>query len=82
MVRCFCVKYTKTVKFLSGSRGRHGLDLPSPLGQKFQVSVHILPDDGRSISRNVARKHYDSRHDKLRKQYQSYWIVNIKVHCR
>ena len=25
-----------------------------------------LPDDGRSISRNVAEKHYDSRHDKLR----------------
>ena len=27
---------------------------------------HTLPDDGRSISRNVAEKHYDSRHDKLR----------------
>ena len=25
-----------------------------------------LPDDGRNISRNVAKKHYDSRHDKLR----------------
>ena len=28
------------------------------------------PDDGRSISRNVAEKHYDLRHDKLRKQYK------------
>ena len=28
--------------------------------------LHTLPDDGRSISRNVAEKHYDSRHDKLR----------------
>ena len=27
---------------------------------------HTLPDDGRSISRNVAEKHYDSRYDKLR----------------
>ena len=30
--------------------------------------THTLPDDERSISRNVAEKH-DSRHDKLRKQY-------------
>ena len=32
--------------------------------------AHTLPDDGRSISRNVAEKHYDSSHDKLRKQYE------------
>ena len=25
-----------------------------------------LPDDGRSISRNVVEKQYDSRHDKLK----------------
>ena len=30
---------------------------------------HTLPDDGRTISRNVAEKSYNSRHDKLRKQY-------------
>ena len=27
--------------------------------------LHTLPDDGRSISPNVAEKYYDSRHDKL-----------------
>ena len=37
---------------------------------EFQLLVsHTLPDDERSISRNVAEKRYDSRHDKLRKQY-------------
>ena len=47
----------------------HGPDLPSPFGRKFQIRIrisHTLPDDGRSISRNVSEKHYDSRHDKLR----------------
>ena len=82
MLRFFYVKYTKNVKFLSGSRGRHGFDLPLPFVQKIQVSVHILPHIGRGISRNVPGKHHNSRHDKLRKEYQSYWIVNIKVHCR
>ena len=55
---------------VSGSRGSHGPDLPSPSGRKFQFSAHTLPDDERSIPRKVAEKHYDSRHDKLRKQYE------------
>ena len=56
----------KMSSIFSGSRGPDGPDLPSPFGWKFQLSVHTLPDDGRSISRNVAEKHYDSRHDKLK----------------
>ena len=39
------------------------------------------PDDGRSISRNVAEKHYDSRHDKLRKQYE-YNGINKHKHIQ
>ena len=67
----FYVKFSKNVKFLSGSRRPHGPDLPSPCGRKLQFqSVHTLLDDGRSISRNVAEKHHDSRHDKLIKQYR------------
>ena len=54
------------LSFFTGSRGPHGPDLPSPFRRKFQISLHTLPDDGRSISRNVAEKHHDSRHDKLR----------------
>ena len=58
---------------------------------------HTLPDDGRSISRNVAKKHYDSRHDKLRnnmdkqnRQTQTYSRIMLhsflqmdkrKLHC-
>ena len=34
---------------------------------KYHALHHLhLPDDGRSISRNVAKKQHDSRHDKLR----------------
>ena len=34
---------------------------------KYQALRHShLPDDGRSISRNVAKKKHDSRHDELR----------------
>ena len=42
------------VKFLSASRSPRGPDLPSPSRRKSQFSVHTLPDDGRSISRDVA----------------------------
>ena len=45
----------KRLSILSGSRGPEGPDVPSPLGQKFQLSVHTLPNDGSSISRNVAK---------------------------
>ena len=39
----FYVKHIKNVKFLSGSRGPHGPDLPSPCGRKFQFfSTFIL----------------------------------------
>ena len=55
----------KMLSLYSGSRGPHWLDLPSSCGHKFHISLHTLPDDGRSISRNVAEKHSDSRHDKL-----------------
>ena len=33
---------------------------------------HTLPDDGRSISRNVAEIHCDSRHDKLRNNIEDF----------
>ena len=46
-----------------------GVTYHRPSGKNSSV-VHTLPDDGRSISQNVAEKHYDSRHDKLRKQYE------------
>ena len=36
----------------------------------YHTHTHTLPDDGRCISRNVAEKHNDSRHDKLRKQFK------------
>ena len=49
----------KTLSLFSGSGGSHGPDLPSPYGRKFHISLHTLPDDGRSISRNVAEKRYD-----------------------
>ena len=63
----------KTLSLLSGSRGPHGPDLPSPCGRKFHISLHLtLPDDGRSISRNVAEKHHDSRHDKLTNSMNEY----------
>ena len=39
---------------------------------KHQALHHShLPDNGRSISRNVIKKQHDSRHDKLR-QYEFY----------
>ena len=51
---------------VSGRGGPDRPDLQSPSGRKFRLSVHSLPDDGRSISRSAAKKHYDSRHDKLK----------------
>ena len=54
----------KMLSFFSGSGGTPGLIYHRPSGENF--SFDTLPDDGRSISRNVAEKHYDSRHDKLR----------------
>ena len=44
----------KMFSIFSGSRGPDGPDLPSLFGRKFQLSVHSLPEDERSISRNVA----------------------------
>ena len=41
---------------------------------------HTFPDDlyGRTISQNVTEKHSDSRHYKLRKQYEYNWIDKHK----
>ena len=58
----------QNVKFFSGSRGTHGPIYHRPSGENFSFARHTLPDDGRSVSQNLAGKHYDSRHDKLRKQ--------------
>ena len=38
----FYVKHMKRVKFLSGSRGPHGPDLPSPCGRKLQFFTPCL----------------------------------------
>ena len=67
------------LSFFTGSRGPHGPDLPSPFGRKFQISLHTLPDDGRSISRNVAKKQYDSRHDKLRNNMDTTESTNTNI---
>ena len=40
---------------------------------------HTLPDDGRSISRNVAEKQYDSRHDKLRNNMDTTESTNTNI---
>ena len=66
---------TERVRF-SMSRGTSGPDLPSPFGRKFLFHFHTLPDDGRSISRNVAEKYYDSRHDKLRNNMDIFLLQN------
>ena len=67
------------LSIFSGSRGPDGPDLPSLYGRKFQLSVHNLPDDGRSISRNVAEKHYDSRHDKLKNNMNTTESTNTNI---
>ena len=43
-----------------------GLIYHRPSGENSSFPFHTLPDDGRSMSRIVAEKHYDSRHDKLK----------------
>ena len=52
------------------------------------ILSHTLPDDGRkknksddgrSISRNVAEKHYDSRHDKLKNSMNTTESTNTNV---
>ena len=64
------------LSFFSGSRGTHGPDLPSSFGRKFLI---YLFDDGSSISRNVAEKHYDSRHDKLRNNMDTTESTNTNI---
>ena len=61
----FNVKYTKMLSFSLVAEALKGLIYHRPSGENFKFKLS-LPDDGRSISRNVAEKHYDSRHDKLR----------------
>ena len=38
----------------------YGLISPGHQGENFSFALHTLPDDGRSISRNIANKHNDS----------------------
>ena len=73
------IKLSKMLRFFRKQRPTAW----STLALRVKTSVllaclHILPDDGRSISRNVAEKHYDSRHDKLRRQYEDNWIDEHK----
>ena len=76
MVRFFYVKYTEMLSFFLVAEALTGLIYHRPLDENS--SFHTLPDDGRSISRNVAEKYEDSRHDKLRKQYEYNWIHKHK----
>ena len=58
-----------------------GLIYHRPSGENFSSARHFstLPDDGRSISRNVAEKHYDSRHDKLRNNMETKLLIYIHL---
>ena len=49
------------------------------LRAKIPNSFLPLPDDERSISRNVAEKHYDSRHDKLRNNMDTTESTNTNI---
>ena len=69
----------KLLSIFSGSRGPDGPDLPSPFVREFHFALHTLPDDGRSISRNVAEKHYDSRHYKLKNSMNTTESTNTNV---
>ena len=60
----FSVKYSKMLSFSQVAEALMGLIYHRPSGENFSLR-HTLPDDGRSIFRNVAEKYYDSRHDKL-----------------
>ena len=55
-----------------------GLIYHRPSGENFSF-VDTLPDDGRSISQNVAEKHYDSRHDKLRNNMDTTESTNTNI---
>ena len=70
IMRFFYVKYTKMLSFFLVAEALTGLICQRPPDENPSFQFHTLPDDGRNISRNVAKKHYDSRHDKLRKQYE------------
>ena len=70
----------KTLSLFSGSSGPHGPDLPSPYERKFHISLHTSPDNGRSISRNAAEKHYDSRHDKLKNSMNTTESTNVNTY--
>ena len=54
-----------------------GIDLRAKI--PHFTSLHTLPDDGRSISRNVAEKHYDSRHDKLKNSMNTTESTNTNI---
>ena len=62
MVRLFYVKYTTMLSFFLVAEVLTGLIYHRPQGENS-----VFTDDGRT--RNVAEKHYGSRHDKLRKLY-------------
>ena len=59
----------KILSFFLVAEAHTGLMYHRPAGENSNFSsVHTLPDNGRSISGNVAEKRYDSRHDKLRQE--------------
>ena len=59
--------------------GENSKFLPSFLMRREDSDVDTLPDDGRSISRNVTEKHYDSRHDKLRNNMDTTESTNTNI---
>ena len=55
-----------------------GLIYHRPSGENSNFQSVTLPDDGRSISRNVAEKH-DSRHDKLKNSINTTESTNTNI---
>ena len=55
-----------------------GLIYHRPAGENSTFQ-DTLPDDGRGISRNVAEKHYDSRHDKLKNSMNTTESTNTNI---
>ena len=46
---------------------------------KYHTHSQTLPDVGRSVSRKVAEKHYDSRHDKLENSMNTIETTNTNL---
>ena len=80
----------ENVKFLTGSGGTHGPDLPSPFGRKFlyrQLYLHVERSSTHFAwwwekylpKRRRKKNYYDSRHDKLRNNMDTTESTNTNI---